>query len=261
MRIAAVAAGVMLSACAMPKKEPPPAPFANTRWDVVMEGKLAGETPYVRFADGRMEGFLGCTHVVASYLQDSVGARSIALRRIERVSARPCEDAAKSIEARLFPMLQSVSSYSITADVMTMSGSGGTVILHAHPGDGAPAAAPPPAAARVAQASHPLSGTRWVGAVEGSTKSGNVPQLEIVTEGRLAGYTGCNLMNGTWSVQGGEARVGRIVTTKRACAGPESEIEKRLIAALAENARLVREGDRLVAISPAGERFEFTPLP
>jgi putative lipoprotein len=77
-----------------------------------------------------------------------------------------------------------------------------------------------------------------------------------VAEGRLAGYSGCNLMNGAWQVQGDEVRVGPLVTTKRACAGPESGIEKRVLAALNEG-RLVREGNKLVAVGRNGERFEF----
>jgi heat shock protein HslJ len=53
--------------------------------------------------------------------------------------------------------------------------------------------------------------------------------------------------------------VGRIVATKRMCLGPEGDIEKRLMAALTEKGKLVREGDKLVAIGPGGERFEFMP--
>lgn len=137
--------------------------------------------------------------------------------------------------------------------MMALIGVTGCAVAPATPGGDPPAAR--------SAASAPLAGTRWVGVVDPSTKEGNVPRLELVAEGRLAGYTGCNLMNGTWTLEGGAGRVGRIVTTKRMCAGPEANIEKRLMAALTENGRLSRQGDKLVVTGPGGERFEFTLAP
>src|SRR5260221_8150238 len=57
--IALVAALAFLAACAAARKEPPPKPFAGTRWQVVLELPLAGEQPNMRFGDGRVEGFGG----------------------------------------------------------------------------------------------------------------------------------------------------------------------------------------------------------
>ncbi|HEX4781900.1 MAG TPA: META domain-containing protein [Usitatibacter sp.] len=115
-----------------------------------------------------------------------------------------------------------------------------------------PAASPPPAAATPAS----FTGTRWVGA-GADPGNRNAPALEFVTEGRLAGYTGCNLMSGAWRIEAGELRIGRLVTTKRMCVGPESEVEQRVLAVLVESARFTREGDRLVATTPQGARYEF----
>ena len=131
-RLAALALATLAAGCALPPREPPPAPFAGTRWDVVLELPLPGEPPNFRFGDGRMEGFGGCNRVEAPYVQDTIGARAIVLRRLQVVGAQPCDAAAKAVEARVLSVLQSVSSYSITGDVMTMSGSGGTLTLHAH---------------------------------------------------------------------------------------------------------------------------------
>lgn len=244
----------LLAACGtLSSKEPPPKPFAGTRWDVMLEMPIPGGQPWFRFGDGRMEGFGGCNSVNALYLQDSIGTRTIAIRRIQS-GTRACDPALKVVENNILSVLQSVSSYSITGDVMRMSGSGGTIALRAHA-----AAAPQAAAAGATPASasaNSLAGTRWIGVVEPGTPDGNVPQLELVAEGRLAGYTGCNLMSGAWTMQANEAHVGRLVTTKRACAGSESGIEKRLLDAMQEG-RLVREGGKLVAIGKNGERFEF----
>jgi heat shock protein HslJ len=258
-KIAAVLLAAMAAACgSLQQKEPPPKPFVGTRWQVMLELPIPGQQPWFRFGDGRMEGFGGCSPVHAEYLQDSVGTRTIAMRRME-VEKRLCDANVKAVENRILGMLQFVSSYSIEGDVMRMSGSGGTLTLLAQPYDttpvssGARGAAPGSAAAS-------LAGTRWTGVVDPGTPEGNVPRLELVAEGRLAGYSGCNLMNGSWQAQEGEARVGPLVTTKRACAGPEAQIEKRLLAALTEG-RLVKEGAKLVAIGKGGERFEFTAAP
>ena len=119
----------------------------------------------------------------------------------------------------------------------------------AAPSGPGPAAAPPA----------PLAGTRWVGDVAGDADARTLPRLELSGSGRLAGFTGCNMMSGTWREEAGEARFGPLISTKRFCVGPEGEVEKRVLAAFASGARGVREGDRFVIIAPGGARFEFSP--
>lgn len=102
-----------------------------------------------------------------------------------------------------------------------------------------------------------IAGTRWVGVVGEGADHRTLPRLEFVREGRLSGYTGCNMLSGAWTMQGDEVRVGPLVTTKRYCLGPEGEVEKRFLAALADGGRGRREGGRLVFTGPKGERFEF----
>lgn len=117
-----------LFACAGTKeKEPPPKPFAGTRWQVVLELPVTGEQPNFRFGDGRMEGFGGCNRVTARYVQDAVGARAIAIGRIEGGRRGSCDAGSQDAELRVLEVLQSVSSYIIIADTMKMSGSGGTL--------------------------------------------------------------------------------------------------------------------------------------
>lgn len=107
-----------------------------------------------------------------------------------------------------------------------------------------------------AQPSAPLAGTRWVGVVDKSVDANAAPRLEFVGE-KVSGYTGCNMLGGTWRMEGGDVRFGPIATTKRMCLGPGGEIEKRLLAALGSQARGRREGGRLVLEGPNGARFEF----
>ena len=110
-----------------------------------------------------------------------------------------------------------------------------------------------------AAAAAPLGGTRWVGVVEGDLDAQSLPRLEFEAGGKLHGYPGCNMMSGSWKEEGGEARFGPIISTKRFCPGAGSEVEKRLMAAMAPGARGVREGGKLVLIAPGGARFEFSP--
>jgi Heat shock protein len=101
LRIGAFAIAVLLGACAaITQKEPPPKPFAGTRWDVMLELPLPGEQPWFRFGDGRMEGFAGCNRVTAQYLSDSVGAGAFALRRIE-TGTKACDASARVVESRI----------------------------------------------------------------------------------------------------------------------------------------------------------------
>lgn len=123
------------------------------------------------------------------------------------------------------------------------------------------AAAPGGAGPAPAITAASLQGTRWVGVVAESVDRRQVPRLEFVREGRLSGFTGCNLISGSWSVEGGVFKLGPVATTKRFCVGPEMEIEKRVLAAMGEGAKLTREGGKLVMVGTGGARFEFTEAP
>ena len=106
-----------------------------------------------------------------------------------------------------------------------------------------------------------LAGTRWGGKAEGSMDPRNAPRLEFLADGRLAGYTGCNVMTGTWRMEGNEVRFGPIMSTKRGCPGPEGGVEKRVLAAMGEGSRARREAGRLVVEGAGGERYEFAEIP
>lgn len=110
------------------------------------------------------------------------------------------------------------------------------------------AAAPAPVAS--------LAGTRWTGVVEGTPDPRTLPRLEF-TQDRVAGFTGCNMLSGTWRMEEGAPHLGPLITTKRMCLGPEGEVEKRFHAAVGPSSRITREGDRLVFTAPSGARFEF----
>jgi heat shock protein HslJ len=253
LQLAAVAVFAVACASADPNKEPPPKPFTATKWELIMDIPPQGELPYVRFGDGRMEGYGGCSRFVARYVQDTVGARAIAIGKME-IDRRLCDVSARAAEARMLEVLQSASSYSVTADILSMTGSGGTLRFHAvDPAKPVAAAAPAPPSAGG------LTGTRWKAVVASGVDEAAIPWLEFA-EGRVAGYTGCNMLSGAWRMEGSELRIGSLVTTKRACLGPGGENEKRVLSTLNERARITRDGPKLVAVAPDGERFEFSEV-
>jgi len=125
--VAAVVAG-----CAATKKEPPPKPFTTTKWQMQLELPLAGEQPYVRFGDGRMEGFGGCNRIESRYIEDTVGAKAIVIGRIQ-TGTKVCDSAGQNAERRLLEVIQAASSYSITLDTLSMTGSAGTIKFRSDP--------------------------------------------------------------------------------------------------------------------------------
>jgi heat shock protein HslJ len=136
-------------------------------------------------------------------------------------------------------------------------GLGACAVAPQERGPASPAPEPPAAASpRPVASTASLVGTRWTGLVEGADPR-TLPRLEFTTQGRVAGFTGCNMLSGAWSVVGGEVKFGPMVTTKRGCMGPEGDVERRVLAVLGEKARVTREGNKLVLTGPDGARFEF----
>lgn len=127
-------AAVLLAACAATRKEPPPRPFIATKWQVQLELPVPGEQPWVRFGDGRMEGFGGCNRIESRFVQDTVGSRFVTLGRIQK-GTRACDASAQAAERNVIEVLAAVSSYTIAADTMTMTGSAGTLKFRADPPD------------------------------------------------------------------------------------------------------------------------------
>ena len=103
-----------------------------------------------------------------------------------------------------------------------------------------------------------LAGSHWVAQVEGVADREQSPRLEFLADGRLVGYTGCNMLSGTWRVEGDAVRLGALAATKRGCLGPAGDVEKRVLAALNEKSVVRVEGAKLVVQGVSGERLEFT---
>lgn len=104
-----------------------------------------------------------------------------------------------------------------------------------------------------------LGNTRWV--LAGSkADAASRPRLEFTSEGRVAGFTGCNMMSGSYRLEGDRLEVAA-ATTKRACLGPGGEAERKLLAVLSERPRASLQAGRLVLADTQGTALEFDPAP
>lgn len=119
-------------------------------------------------------------------------------------------------------------------------------------------AAPGPDAAPLAER---LAGTKWVGTSEPDADRRTVPRVEFGRDGRMSGYTGCNLMSATFTMEGDRLVLGPVATTKRACPGPVGDREQQLLEILSADPRLRLGRHGLALEGGNGRRFEFVEAP
>jgi heat shock protein HslJ len=111
-------------------------------------------------------------------------------------------------------------------------------------------------AAEVSAAPPALGGTRWVGPGDEKSDRASQPRLEFTREGRVIGFTGCNLLNGSYTLEGDRLDV-MAATTKRACVGPGGDAESKLLAVLGDRPRVTLGARSLVLTSSKGASFEL----
>jgi len=101
----------------------------------------------------------------------------------------------------------------------------------------------PPETPRAAAASMPepltLAGTGWT--VPGAASPSAAARLEFSAAGRVTGYTGCNMLTGSYTYDGDRLEVAA-ATTKRACIGAGNETEALMLAILAGRPRAAITG-------------------
>jgi heat shock protein HslJ len=78
------------------------------------------------------------------------------------------------------------------------------------------------------------------------------PPLMFTSDGSLRGETGCNRINGKFEVAGDALKIGRLATTRRACAKPMMEQERQVLDSLQRIARWKIDGNKLVLVDEQG---------
>lgn len=77
--------------------------------------------------------------------------------------------------------------------------------------------------------------------------------FEFDTEGNINGNTSCNSFGGTCTITDGTIEIGRLRSTRRACAQDVMQQERSFLSLLASATSWAITGDELVLTSPEGE--------
>lgn len=103
----------------------------------------------------------------------------------------------------------------------------------------------------------PLEGTYWKivslgGEPVGEAESGRDPHILFHADGGLNATVGCNMMRGTYQLDGETLTFGPAATTMMACPPPLDAAERALIAVLETTAGYVLAGDTLSLVDADG---------
>ena len=101
-----------------------------------------------------------------------------------------------------------------------------------------------------------LDGTSWELVMDGSTKGDCEelpPLMEFLSQNRMAGNLGCNLINGNYKLEGKSFRFESPAMTKRMCAPKTMELETRLTKMVADARFLTTMKGELMIWNERGE--------
>jgi heat shock protein HslJ len=181
-----------------------------------------GEYADAEFSSNRVKGFGGCNNYDARYRS---GGRTLFVST-PAVTLMACPEPAMTFEQTFLQLLGNSRFYNADRNTLTVyDGIGSAVLVF----DAAPR--------------NPLLGAWRVDSFETApnTVSGLLPgtQLEVVFGiGNVGGFAGCNSFSGTYGTNGNIVRVGRLATTRQACAEDVMDQEAAFIQAL-EGAALI----------------------
>jgi heat shock protein HslJ len=215
---------------------------------------LGGAVPVVQFTrDGSVAGSVGCNRFSANYSVRGTGLTIGPTVSTLMYCASPA--GVMDQEQRVFELFEVAGSYAVTGETLTISDRNGRRILTFI------RAAPTPDA--------PLIGPTWrlAGFSDNTTSrsalAGTNATVTFSSDGRITGTTGCNDVQGSYTLSGNALRTGPLTVTERACAEPERMAQERdLLEALSVAATYEIEGDRLV-LTDEGSRstVEFVRMP
>jgi heat shock protein HslJ len=114
----------------------------------------------------------------------------------------------------------------------------------------------------------PIEGSAWrlkhmPGAQSAALAQLNRPVTMRLESGRLSGFAGCNNFTGSYSLDGGQLKIGPVASTQMACPEPGSSIEAAFHKALSGTLSIAVDGDDLIATTASGDtlRFQKEPTP
>ncbi len=194
--------------------------------EIVPDGLYAD----ARFRGARVDGFAGCNDYGALARADG---RTLLISQAH-ATQKACSDVLMTFESTYLTVLHDSRFYGIRADTLKIFGPGGQAILVF---DAAP--------------KNPMLGSWIVDSYATGPGSQTVPisgtELTAVFGiTNVGGSSGCNRYDGTYGTNGTVVRVGRLATTRMACADDVMNQESAFLAALQGAALVERRGETLV---------------
>jgi heat shock protein HslJ len=214
----------------------PPPSLNDTAWILASLPGTAlppGPRPTLQFEDGRAAGSDGCNRYGTGF-KAADGKLELGPQRMSTQMA--CPPPEQQLARAFNRVLDEVRGYRIEAGTLLLLNAGGTTL-----------------AALAAQPTT-LAGTTWSVAGVNNGKqavvgviTGTELTLQFLADGTLQGSGGCNRFNGGFTQEGKSLRIGRLASTRMACAEPEGRMaqEAQFLAALESTATARREGDKL----------------
>jgi len=244
---AAVLVAAVLQGCSPMKTasggaNPPPS-LDDTAWTLAsLPGTTLLPAPQatLQFEGGRATGSDGCNRYGTSF-KTADGKLELGAQRVSTQMA--CPEPASQLATAFNRVLNDVRAYRIEAgSLLLLNASGATL-------------------ATLAAQPSTLAGTAWQ--VSGynngkqavvSVITGTQLTMEFLADGKLRGSGGCNNFNGSFTAEGNRLSIGRVASTRMACAQPEGRMaqEAAFLAALESAATARREADRLELRTASG---------
>ena len=225
LTLTVLAVGLAAGCSLLPGSSPTPVAgggaLADTSWllgEVEGTPVVSGTNADLIFAEELAGGFSGCNRFTTSYQTD--GSSTLTFGPIAG-TRMACDQAANDFETTYLAALAKVAKYAMTADALTLSDSGGTVVLTY-------AAAPP---ASVVGAWNVISVNNGNQGVE-SVPAGVSGSLGFEPDGLLQGFGGCNDFSGEYMIDGDSITIGPLMSTFKICGGAADTFEQQLFAAL-----------------------------
>jgi heat shock protein HslJ len=208
------------------------------RWvatSVVVDGSLepvpAGVTADATFAEGKVAGFSGCNTYTGPATID--GSR-LAIGTLAS-TMMACVDPAMALESAYQKALPLATSYTATAEKLTLFDKDGKEVIVYEAGPASPIVG-----------TWTVSGYNDGESAVVSPLSGTTLTATFTEDGKVSGSAGCNQYNGSYTLDGDAIAVGPLATTMMACPEPVMAQEQAYLAALESAAKVSVESGRPV---------------
>lgn len=245
----AVMTAVLMSSCGTSVK---PVDLSG-EWNIIsVEGQSISEdaAPFIGFdtQEGRIYGNAGCNRIMGVIEIDSVNPGHIVLSNVA-ATRMMCPD--MKTEQKVMAALNSVAGYQASVSGVELTDKSGKIVLSLAKREAAPVSV------------SSLEGEWIISKVDGVAVevADKTPFLAFnVSEKRVHGNAGCNIINGGFEQKEGDAsslKFGQMMSTMMA--GPGMETEGKVLAAIAKVSSFVVNADASISLMDA-ERNEVVLL-